>query len=486
MVSWEAALDVTLYFLALLAFVCLLFYILILQQRRAARKIQRGLEDLRSTFHQITDNTFNDITFEIENIRDELDYVKEVVSKLIRESDNFVVQQNLQASLESLQVQLHNSLQRERMYSPTFEDLYSAFSQIAQIQRESTSAAFALQQDLYSAIESLKPQIVNRIHDTIRELPTFRDIYNNTLQITQAQESIQGLTLDIGRVVRAYQIQRQIQNTFEARLSQLQRILDSAQSRGAFGEYIVAQQLKFLPPEWVATNVDFPNRTHVEFAIRTPTGQLIPIDSKWTGTELLVALDQARELTEKNEIIKKIQRETYQRALETLKYRDDFRTVGFCIAAVPDRVFECSQKIQPTLIKLNVVLISYSMLIPYVLIIINFLLSNARGLRAIESSSIIQQTLLEIENLQEHIDVKVRSKLDSIKLQQVQHRNRDQEMLGMIEKITRMQEDLSEIQSRLSDSASSVDISELSDTPNNIQYRLRSIRETLLGAREQE
>jgi len=413
----------TLYVITILALACLLFYLFILHHRHTSQRFQRHIEQLRKDMLQAIDEAYGELVSEVGNIRSHIDAVHAAACDIELKLNSFTT---------------------------------------------------------HAELQSVRTQFTDRVHRELKYLPTLSDIYNIASQGCQVAEKLTEITNDVSQLYKVNQMQRQVQNGFESRVSQLQRIFDGAQSRGAFGEYLVAQQLKFLPPSWIAQQVFFSNGSRVEFAIRTPTGQIIPIDSKWTATELLLKLDQATDFPTINSIVKDIQQETINRARETIKYRDDYRTAGFCIVAVPDRVFECSQKIQPKLISWNVVLMSYSLLIPYILILVNFLLSNARGIRVMETANIIEQTLLQIEHLQEHVDDSVRTKLDAVKRQQAEYRGHDTEIRKLIDKIDRMQEDIAEIQANLSGEIVTVDAAGLSETPNTIQYQLTSIRETLL------
>jgi len=224
---------------------------------------------------------------------------------------------------------------------------------------------FVLHQDMHSSHAVSKQQVHSWMHHELSRFPTFQDIYKSNAEIARIKEVTSRLSTLLLELRGLYeQVQKFEYSTAES-VTQLQRIFASSQSLGAFGEYLVAEQLKFLPPEWIARNVPFPNDTKVEFALRTPIGKLIPIDSKFVATERLKRLDVTYDLKERTELVKKIQLETFVRAKEVLKYRDDHRTIGFCIVAVPDRAFECSHKLQPLLAKQNIALISYSLLVPY-------------------------------------------------------------------------------------------------------------------------
>ena len=64
------------------------------------------------------------------------------------------------------------------------------------------------------------------------------------------------------------------------------------------------------------------------------------------------------------------------RAKEVRKYIDPNWTVNFCIAAVPDAVYELSTRVQSDVVQWNVALVSYSMVVPYLLLVFQTVLRS--------------------------------------------------------------------------------------------------------------
>jgi len=313
--------------------------------------------------------------------------------------------------------------------------------------------------------------------DTIK----VNDLVNLVLLIDRQSQRQEDLATEVTQIRRQLGSQQALVGTTQESVARLERVLAGPSMRGRLGERLVEQQLQLLPGEWVARNVLFPDGRVVEFALRTPTGRLIPIDSKWTATELLDRYGQTEDDVGKRKIEGQIQQVVIIRALEVTKYLDEHRTIGFCIAAVPDPVFQFCHAIQPYLIRKNVVLISYSLLVPYILVLINLLFTSDQAERTIQAAHTIKRTLLYIEEIQQHIDRQVRRTFDNVKLVQNQHLSYNQQLAFVIDKARHIQQELDEIQQFMPGTLNPLNIAELSTMPNTLQYHLSQVRESLLG-----
>ena len=168
------------------------------------------------------------------------------------------------------------------------------------------------------------------------------------------------------------------------------------------------------------------------------------------------------------------------RAKEVLKYLDKHRTIGFCIAAVPDPVFEHCLEIQPLLVKSNIVLISYSLLVPYILILVKLFLSNAQATQALQVSHVLTRSLLHIEQIQQTIDTQVRRPLDEVRLQQTQYLSYNQQLQTMYTKLHQVQNELDQMQRSMPSAINTLSNTDMASIPNTLQHQLAQLRESIL------
>ncbi len=140
-------------------------------------------------------------------------------------------------------------------------------------------------------------------------------------------------------------------------------------SKGTAGENILEIMFAKLPAEWQERNFTVGNKT-VEFGLRLPNKLILPIDSKWAATNLIERFRKCHDDAERQGIKSEIEREVLKKAKEVQKYLDPNLTVDFGVAVVPDAVYDLCCGILTDAFKLKVVLVSYSMFVPYLLLVI--------------------------------------------------------------------------------------------------------------------
>lgn len=207
---------------------------------------------------------------------------------------------------------------------------------------------------------------------------------------------------DIGAIkVQAENILRTLQDTYTK--LETQRIIDEeiqkatkriesallgSKSKGEIGENILYESLRYFPPEMIDINFKV-NGKPVEFAIILSDGKRIPIDSKWIGLEG----EDSPEIDIEKAIAKK--------AREVSQYIDPSSTLSMAIAAVPDSVFaRCKQAHIKAYRENRVLIMPYSMAIPYILALYNLHKSYARSIDAELLNSYLSDIKVSINKLE--------------------------------------------------------------------------------------
>ena len=157
----------------------------------------------------------------------------------------------------------------------------------------------------------------------------------------------------------------------------LENVIAGTKTKGTAGENIMDLVFSQLPAEWQVRDFPVGNKS-VEFGLRLPNNLILPIDSKWPATNLVEEFLAAQDPVEQQRIKTEIERAVLQKAREVRKYIDPSITLGFGIATVPDAVFDLCPKAQVESMRMNVVLLSYSMFIPYLLLTIETVLKTSR------------------------------------------------------------------------------------------------------------
>jgi DNA recombination protein RmuC len=235
------------------------------------------------------------------------------------------------------------------------------------------------------------------------------------LSVTQATaESLNAATASLqGEISQAMQRLSEIQAQAKARqeserqsaesIRRLEAIIAGTHSKGAAGENILEVVFSALPVEWQARDFKIGNKT-VEFGLRLPNRLILPIDSKWPATSLLEEFLKSEDPSERTRLKGQIADAALKKASEVTKYLDPDLTVNFGIAAIPDAAFDLCGEAQAKAFASNVVLISYSMFVPYLLLVFQTVLrtSNDLDLEKLEANlQTAQKSLKDVQNIVE-------------------------------------------------------------------------------------
>ncbi len=181
-------------------------------------------------------------------------------------------------------------------------------------------------------------------------------------------------------------------------LKRLEAIMAGSSTLGTAGENILEQALKQFPQELVARDVGINGKT-VEFALRLPSGKLLPIDSKWTSVTDLSRLGDL-EPDQHSRAVGDIEREVERRVREVGQYLDPTLTTPWAIAAIPDSAFQICRSAFTKAHQRHVVLMGYSMAVPYLLAIYQMHLQFGRGFDVEE----LQARMVDLSRLVADLD----------------------------------------------------------------------------------
>jgi DNA recombination protein RmuC len=186
-------------------------------------------------------------------------------------------------------------------------------------------------------------------------------------------------------------------------IKRIEAIIAGSQTKGGAGENILDVVFSKLPTEWQVRNFRVANKS-VEFGLRLPNNLILPIDSKWTATGLVEQFSKCEDPVEQQALKKQIEDAVLNKAREVKKYIDPNLTVNFGVAAVPDAIYELSSGIFVEVFQLNVVLVSYSMFIPYLLLVFQTILKTSQNIDLDKLSTYLQTARESIGALQDELE----------------------------------------------------------------------------------
>lgn len=178
-------------------------------------------------------------------------------------------------------------------------------------------------------------------------------------------------------------------------------LLAGGRDRGTAGETLVSEMLRIFPPDMMERDFKVGGKS-VEFAVILPNSKRLPLDSKWAAADLVRELEKCSDEVTKDRLIKEIEKEILSRANEVAKYRNLAVTTDIGIAAVPDSAYRVCRKAHFQAYKdWNVLVVPYSMVAPYVLVLYNIHLKYAQNLELGNLQSyltVIEQQVKQIDD----------------------------------------------------------------------------------------
>ena len=186
-------------------------------------------------------------------------------------------------------------------------------------------------------------------------------------------------------------------------IKRLEAVLTGTQTKGAAGENILEVVFAKLPPEWQVRNFRVGAKT-VEFGLRLPNDLILPIDSKWPATGLLEEFVACDDPDKQQKLKAEIEAIVLAKAKEVRKYIDPNVTMNFGVAAVPDSIYDLCFGIQGDVYRLNVVLVSYSMFVPYLLLVFQTVLKTSQNVDLQKLDAYLKSAQESIKAVQDELE----------------------------------------------------------------------------------
>lgn len=184
----------------------------------------------------------------------------------------------------------------------------------------------------------------------------------------------------------------------------IERVLVGARTRGESGENILADAFAEFPPGMIDRDFRVGGKV-VEFAIVLPSGKRLPVDSKWSGTENIERIQEETDPDRIRRLESAIEKDVERKIREVASYIDPACTANIAIAAIPDSVYAFCKKAHVEGFRVGVLLMAYSMVVPYVLALYHLHLQMDRSVD-LENLEVyltrIERSLDEIDRIVEN------------------------------------------------------------------------------------
>ncbi|MGH9778712.1 MAG: DNA recombination protein RmuC [Candidatus Acidiferrales bacterium] len=205
------------------------------------------------------------------------------------------------------------------------------------------------------------------------------------------------------RLETEFKTRKQFEDRNRAAIEKIEAVLVGAQSRGAAGEEVLAEALSQFPADMAETQFKVGGRV-VEFALVLPNNKRLPIDSKWPAARELEQYAAATEEKERQELLGRIEKAVLKKVDEVTKYIEPGSTATFAVAAIPDAAYFACRTAHLDAYKQRVLLMPYSLTIPFLLALYNLHLQFARSIDQENLEAYISQFEALVNQLEEKLD----------------------------------------------------------------------------------
>ena len=238
------------------------------------------------------------------------------------------------------------------------------------------------QATLTQSLASLQSSVQGVASRVVESSASVRDALGKDL--SEARLVVERLKIDAEE-------RRRIEDDVQASARRIETVLLGSRTRGAAGENILQDAFRQFPPEMIDMNFRV-NGKVVEYALVLANGKRLPIDSKWPSPDLIDRLtDDQQDAGRQAATVQEIERTLRLKVRDVRQYIDPAATLAFAVAAVPDPVFNACRRAHLEAYREGVILMPYSMTIPYVLALFRLHLQYARSIELENLEGYLQQ-----------------------------------------------------------------------------------------------
>ncbi len=293
-------------------------------------------------------------------------------------------------------------------------DLERVVQAVAVVQGEFTSLrdrVVSLESSQRAELSSVRDSVgqvqrdVSALRERVGSLEQAQDRTSSALaSSTQTLASlVEGVQKEIEKLYERAQAREEMERRTAESLRRLEGVMAGSASRGLAGEGLVESCFSVLPAEWLERNVMIRGSV-VEFALKLPNNLLLPIDSKFPAIDLVEKLSLAEDIEEQKILRREVERKVEEKMREVTKYLDPNKTLTFAVAVVPDAVYDLCSSVRARGLQMGVVLISYSLLVPFLMLVLKFQLEALRSLDVQRLKSFLDTAEGVVRSLQEELD----------------------------------------------------------------------------------
>jgi len=252
--------------------------------------------------------------------------------------------------------------------------------------------------ELGSSVSDLRQRVDPATGELVRR--TFQVQTSIQRDLLQAQNLVSQLRAELGE-------RKKRDDEVAAAVRHLEAVLAGTPSKGAAGENILAEAFSQFPPGMVERNYRVGGKV-VEFALVLGNDRRMPIDSKWPATPAVERLATDPGPDERRKAVTEIQAAIRRKVREVARYIDPLSTTDRAIAAIPDAAYPHCGELAFEAYRQGVIIMPYSMTVPYVLNLYNLHLKYARSIDLESLDGALTDIERNVETLEDVLDNRIR------------------------------------------------------------------------------
>lgn len=253
---------------------------------------------------------------------------------------------------------------------------------------------------LLATVES-NQKMHQQVIQELREL-----MHSDSRVSDKIQLNLENTLRTIEGVKQHYEASKKVEEENFRSLKRLESIIAGTKLKGIAGENILREALGIFPPDMIQTNFKVKGK-EVEFGLILSDKKVMPIDSKWPSTELLEILADEEDEQERERLANQVKKEVTRRISEVGQYLDPDTTAPWAIACVPDSAYSLCKDAHLAAYSKNVILVSYSMLLPYLLMFFSLHLQYASSIDVENLTRYLIDIKRNLEQMSEILENKI-------------------------------------------------------------------------------
>lgn len=247
-----------------------------------------------------------------------------------------------------------------------------------------TKAGPSLDNLLAEELGAIKTQINNLVSSQSGFQDNLNQISRDFLKTTSdVKDKLSGEISETKRIIDIfktdYESRKDLEKNMQLSVQKIVEVFAGSRSRGASGERVLEEAFKMFPAGMIDYNFRVKGKP-VEYALILSNNKRLPIDSKWPAMDLLAQINEAADPLKQQELEEEIEKQLLRKVREVTQYIDPVTTLPFALAAVPDAVMAVCKKAHVEAYRNQVILMAYSMTIPYILALYKMHLEYARSI----------------------------------------------------------------------------------------------------------